>query len=208
MLDYFLHPAGYLGFFLFIAATGCGMPIPEEAAIVIAGVLCSQHQLQWYYAFPACLLGAVVGDSFMYAIGHRWGHSIFTLHPRFAKLFATENEQQFQKAVEAHALKVMLVARFLVGIRAPVYLMTGVVRLPFRRFLLYDIISASLVVGAVFGLSYLFGDQVTQWVRHAEIRATLVVLLILIAIVAILYYRHKDQVLAMIFDRDVPPAEN
>ena len=209
MFSWLLHPTSYLGFFVFIALTGCGMPIPEEAAIVLAGVLSSQQGgLDWRIAFPVCLAGAVVGDSFMYAIGYRWGHGIFTAHPRFAKLFATENEQQFQKAVEAHALKVMLIARFLVGIRAPVYLMTGIVRLPFRRFLMYDVISASLVVGVVFGLSYLFGEQVTEWVRHAEIKATLVVLLIIIAVIAVLYYRHRDQVLNMIFDRDVPPAEN
>src|SRR6476619_1387144 len=129
MLGFVLHPTSYLGFFLFIAATGCGMPIPEEAAIVVAGVLSSQQQLYWPIAFGVCLAGAVVGDTFMYAIGHRWGHNIFTMHPRFAKLFATENEKQFQQAVETHALKVMLIARFLVGIRAPVYVMTGVVRL-------------------------------------------------------------------------------
>ena len=208
MLNWILHPANYLAIFVFIAATGCGMPIPEEAAIVVAGVLSSQHQLHWPYALLACILGAIVGDSFMYAIGYRWGHGIFTSHPRFAKLFASENEEQFQKAVEAHALKVMLVARFLVGIRAPVYLMTGVVRLPYRRFLLYDLISASLVVGTVFGLSYWFGEQVAGWVKHAEIRATIVVVLIVIAVVAILYYRHREQVLNMIFGRDVPPAES
>lgn len=209
MLGFLLHPSSYLGFFLFIAATGCGMPIPEEAAIVVAGVLSSQQNgLDWRIAFAVCLAGAVVGDSFMYAIGYRWGHGIFTSHPRFAKLFATENEQQFQKAVEAHAFKVMLIARFLVGIRAPVYVMTGVVHLPFRRFLLYDVISASLVVGVVFGLSYVFGEQVTDWVRHAEIKATLVVLLLIIAAVAILYYRHREYVLNMLFGSDVPPAEN
>ncbi|HVT30450.1 MAG TPA: DedA family protein [Lacipirellulaceae bacterium] len=208
MLNWLLHPANYLAIFLFIAATGCGMPIPEEAAIVVAGVLSSQHQLYWPYALAACLAGAIVGDSFMYAIGYRWGHGIFTSHPRFAKLFAAENEKQFQKAVEAHALKVMLVARFLVGIRAPVYVMTGVVRLPYRRFLLYDLLSASLVVGTVFGLSYWFGEQVAGWVKHAEIRATIVVVLIVIAAVAILYYRHREQVLNMIFGRDVPPAES
>jgi membrane protein DedA with SNARE-associated domain len=208
MLDWLIHPTGYLAIFLFIAATGCGMPIPEEAAIVVAGVLSSQHQLHWAYALIACLAGAIVGDSCMYAIGYRWGHGIFTSHPRFAKLFAAENEQQFQKAVEAHALKVMMVARFLVGIRAPVYVMTGVVRLPYRRFLVYDLISASLVVGTVFGLSYLFGEQVAGWVKHAEIRATIVVVLIVIAAVAILYYRHREQVLNMLFGRDVPPAKS
>jgi membrane protein DedA with SNARE-associated domain len=208
MLASLLHPSSYIGFFLFIALTGCGLPIPEEAAIVVAGVLSSQNQLDWRIAFAVCLAGAVVGDSCMYAIGYRWGHGIFTSHPRFAKLFASENEEQFQKAVEAHALKVMLLARFLVGIRAPVYVMTGVVRLPFRRFLLYDVISASMVVGVVFGLSYLFGEQVTVWVRHAEIRATIVVLLIAIAAVSILYYRNREYVMEMVFGREQPPAEN
>src|SRR3954466_13806900 len=191
MLASLLHPSSYLGFFIFIALTGCGLPIPEEAAIVVAGVFSSQDQLDWRIAFAVCLAGAVVGDSCMYAIGYRWGHGLFTAHPRFAKLFATENDQQFQKAVEAHALKVMLVARFLVGVRAPVYVMTGIVRLPFRRFLVYDIISASLVVGVVFGLSYLFGEQVADWVRHAEKRATIVVVLIVAAVLGILYYRYR-----------------
>lgn len=207
MLGSLLHPSSYLGFFLFIAATGCGMPIPEEAAIVVAGVLCSQDQLYWPIALVTCLAGAVVGDSFMYAIGYRWGHGIFTSHPRFAKLFATENEQQFQRAVEAHALKVMLIARFLVGIRAPVYVMTGVVHLPFRRFLLYDVISASLVVSVVFGLSYYFGEQVTGWVRHAEIKATVVVVLVVIAAIAILYYRHRDRVIELVFGNDNEPPK-
>jgi membrane protein DedA with SNARE-associated domain len=208
MLASLLHPSSYLGFFLFIAATGCGLPIPEEAAVVVAGVLSSQNQLDWRIAFAVCLAGAVVGDSFMYAIGYRWGHGIFTSHPRFAKLFASENEQQFQKAVEAHALKVMLLARFLVGVRAPVYVMTGVVRLPFRRFLIYDIISASLVVGVVFGLSYLFGEQVTDWVKHAEARATIVVLLIVIAVAGLLYYRNREQVMNFVFGRETPKTEN
>ncbi len=208
MLDLLYQHGSYLVIFVFIAATGCGMPIPEEAAIVVAGVLSSQQQLHWPWAFLSCLAGAIVGDTFMYGIGYHWGHGIFTSHPRFAKLFATENEQQFQRGVEAHALKVMMLARFLVGIRAPVYVMTGVVRLPFRRFLLYDVLSATLVVTAVFGLSYVFGEQVTGWVRHAEIRATLVVVLVIIVAIAIIYYRHRDYVLDMIFGREVPPAEH
>jgi membrane protein DedA with SNARE-associated domain len=208
MLASLLHPSSYLGFFLFIALTGCGLPIPEEAAIVVAGVLSSQNQLDWHIAFAVCLAGAVVGDTCMYAIGYRWGHGIFTSHPRFAKLFASENEQQFQKAVEAHALKVMLLARFLVGIRAPVYVMTGVVRLPFRRFLVYDVISAALVVAVVFGLSYLFGEQVTEWVKHAETRATIIVVLVVIAVLAILYYRNREQVMQFVFGGEQPPAEN
>jgi membrane protein DedA with SNARE-associated domain len=208
MLGSFFHPSSYLGIFLFIASTGCGMPIPEEVAIVIAGVLSAQQHLHTPTAFAACLAGAIVGDSLMYAIGYHFGHGIFTAHPRFAKLFATENERQFQDAVEYHAFKVMLLARFLIGVRAPVYVMSGVVRMSFRRFLFYDVICATLVVSIVFTLAYVFGDHVAQWVRQTEVVATLVVLLILVAIIAVVYYRHRQQVFDFLFPTEVPPAKN
>jgi membrane protein DedA with SNARE-associated domain len=200
--------SSYLGIFLFIVATGCGMPIPEEAAVVVAGVLSAQGHLVTGIAFAACLAGAIVGDSLVYAIGYHWGHGIFTSHPRFAKLLAAENEERFQQAIESHALKVMLFARFLIGIRAPVYVMTGVVRMPYRKFLLYDTISAAVVVSVVFWLSYMFGDHVREWVRHAEITATLIVVVVIAVIGGILYYRHRQTVLDFIFGSEVPPAEH
>jgi len=207
MLGSLLNPTGYVGIFVFIALTGCGLPIPEEAAIVVAGVLSAEGHLYTALAFVACLLGALVGDSFMYGIGYRWGHGVFTKHPRFAKLFAAENERQFQQAIGSHALKVMLLARFLVGVRAPVYVMTGVVRLPYRRFLLYDVISATLVVSSVFGLAFLFGDNVLRWVRHAELTATIVIVLAVVAVGGLIYYRHRNLVLDFIFGSDTPPVK-
>lgn len=208
MLGLLFHPSSYLGFFVFIAATGCGLPIPEEAAIVAAGVLSAQGHLVTYLAFAACLAGAIVGDSFMYAIGYRWGHRLFTSHPRFAKMLSEENEEQFQDAIESHALKVMLLARFLVGVRAPVYLMTGAVRMPYRRFLVYDCISAAAVVSVVFSLAYVFGNNVAEWIQHVEFRATLIVIGVLATIGGILYYRHRQQVLEFVFGSDPPPHES
>lgn len=208
MLASIFQPTSYLGIFLFIASTGCGMPLPEEVAIVIAGVLSAKGTLHIWLAFAACLAGAIVGDSLMYAIGYRWGHRIFTSHPRFAKLLAAENEEHFQRAIDGHALKVMLLARFLVGIRAPVYVMTGVVRMPYRRFLVYDIISATLVVSVVFSLAYSFGSNVQEWVHHAEFYATLVVLAVLAIVGGILYYRHRQTVMDFIFGNNPTPAEN
>jgi membrane protein DedA with SNARE-associated domain len=207
MLGSLFHPAGYLGFFVFIAATGCGLPIPEEAAIVIAGVLSSQGQLNPWIAFAACLAGAIVGDSFMYGIGYRWGHRLFTSHPRFAKLLAEENEAQFHQQLHNHALKIMFIARFLIGIRAPVYVMTGAIRMPYRRFIVYDIISATFVVGTVFWLSYMFGANVQEWVHHAEFFATLIVLAVVAIVGGVLYYMNRQAVLDFIFGNDPPPAE-
>jgi membrane protein DedA with SNARE-associated domain len=208
MLASLFHPSSYLGIFVLIASTGCGMPIPEEAFVVLAGVLSAQGHLHTGMAFAACLAGAIIGDSFMYGIGYRWGHRIFTSHPRFAKLLAAENEHQFQQSIENHSLKVMLLARFLIGVRAPVYVMTGVVRMPYRRFLIYDVISATLVVGVVFSLAYVFGDNVREWVHHAEFTATCIVVGVLAIVGGILYYRHRKEIVEFVFGNDPPPAEH
>jgi membrane protein DedA with SNARE-associated domain len=138
----------------------------------------------------------------IYAIGHRWGHGLLSYHPRLAKLLGAQREKRFERAIEQHALKVMLLSRFLVGIRGPVYLATGVVRLPYRLFLLYDLICASLVVGLFFGLSYAFGDHVLHWIRDAELTVTLAVLLVALGVGGFLYYRHRAKIYQLIFETE------
>ena len=48
--------------------------------------------------------------------------------------------------------------------------------MPFRRFILNDLICATLVVGTFFGLSFFFGKEITQLLRDAEMTFTLVFL--------------------------------
>jgi len=171
----FLLQFGYLGIILFLVLTGCGMPIPEEVAIVFAGVVSSQGHLQPEWAFAACLFGALLGDSIMYAIGYHFGHGLMAAHPKLGKFVGADHEKYFEQAIQRHGFKVMLLARFMVGVRGPVYLAAGVVRMPFRRFLLWDLICATLVVGSFFALSFAYGEQITALIRNAELTLTLAV---------------------------------
>jgi membrane protein DedA with SNARE-associated domain len=188
------HPTSYLGIVVFLVLTGCGMPIPEEVAVVVAGVLSAQGHLVPELALAACLAGAIMGDCLMYAIGYRWGHSLLSAHPRLAKFLRADREEAFEKAIERHALKVLLLSRFLVGIRGPVYLAAGVVRMPFRQFFLIDVFCATIVVGLFFWLSYAFGEEVVAWIRSAELTATIVVLLVAVIIGTYLYRRSRRKI--------------
>ena len=195
-----VHPTSYLGIVVFLVLTGCGLPIPEEVAIVVAGVLSAQGHLQPELALASCLVGAIAGDCIMYAIGYRWGHSLLSVHPRLAKFLRAEREVRFEQAIERHAFKVMLLSRFLVGIRGPVYLAAGVVRLPFRQFLMIDIVCASLVVVTFFLLSYAFGEEVIAWIRHAELTVTIVVLLGVAVVGTYLYRRSRRKITEAVMD--------
>ena len=176
MLDFLLQNGSYFGIILFLVLTGCGLPIPEEVPIILAGVLGSQGRLQPEWAFAACLIGALLGDSVMYAMGYHFGHGLLASHPKFAKFVGAEREEHFEQAILRHGFKVMLLARFMVGVRGPVYLAAGVVRMPFRRFLLWDLFCATLVVGTFFSLSYFYGEHIARLVRDAEMTFSLVVL--------------------------------
>jgi membrane protein DedA with SNARE-associated domain len=192
VVDFFIESFGYLGIVLFLVLTGCGLPIPEEFPIVFAGVLSSQGNLDPWFAFLACLIGALMGDSVMYAIGYHFGHGLAMRHPKLSKLLGAQREASFEQAIERHMFKVMALARFMVGVRGPVYLSAGVVRVPFRQFIMYDLVCATMVVGTFFSVAYYFGDQITDLLRDAEWALTLVVVLVVL-VAALWWLRKKKQ---------------
>ena len=86
----------------------------------------------------------------------------------------------------------MLLARFMVGVRGPVYLAAGVVRMPFRRFILNDLICATLVVGTFFYLSFSYGEEITGLLRDAEMTLTLI-LLAVVGVAFLWWMRRRRQ---------------
>lgn len=175
MLDFQLDHISYVGIILVLVLTGSGLPIPEEVPIVAAGYGASIGTLNPWGAFAACLVGALAGDAVLYTIGYHFGHSLITRHPRFAHLLHAEQEAKIEQMIRKHGLKVFFLARFMVGIRAPVYLAAGVLRMPFKRFLLIDAVCASSVVGLFFGLSYAYGEHLAGLIRRSEIGFTVLV---------------------------------
>lgn len=209
MLQFLLdHHLGYLGIVAFLALCGVGVPIPEEAPLVLAGVLSSQNALHPGLAFFSCLGGALLGDSIMYAIGRKLGHAWLTKHPSISRFIDADKEEQFEHAVRRHGFKVLLLTRFLVGVRGPVYYAAGAAKVPYLRFLMWDSIGATVVVSLVFGLAYRFGEPIAKLVREAEEIATILVVLALALVgVYVIYKKQVGRVSAALQDITEHDAE-
>jgi membrane protein DedA with SNARE-associated domain len=191
MFEWLIGNSSYLGIILFLGLTGCGLPLPEELAIVAAGVAASAGTLHPWVAFVSCLAGALLGDCVMYAIGYHFGHNLAKKHPRFAHLLHAEREAKTEELMRRHGLKVFLISRFMVGLRSPIYLTAGILRISFRRFLLIDVLCATIVVGIFYWLSFYFGELIRYWILRLEVAVTLVVLLA-IAGGAIYFWRRRQ----------------
>jgi membrane protein DedA with SNARE-associated domain len=189
----------YLGVFVTLVLTGTGLPIPEEVPVLLAGAAAHYGELNPWLAFVTCVVGAVCGDCVMYFIGHHWGYGFFRDHPFFARLWHVERFNQVQHMFHRHGLKVLVFARFLVGIRGPVYLASGILRVPFRRFILVDSLSATSVVGVFFSLSYFYArhmEQAWKWIREGQLTLTVIVVLGVAAVIIYYWRRHRKHLAA------------
>jgi membrane protein DedA with SNARE-associated domain len=165
----------YLGFGIPIVLTGMGLPVPEEFFIIAAGLASHNGVLEPWAALLTCIIAAILGDCSMYAIGYHFGHGLLREHRWFAWLLNPRAERKMEQQIREHGLKALFITRFLVGVRSPVYVAAGVLRIPFRYFIVWDVIAASIVVSVFFGLSFLFAQQINDlWarIRKAEIALT------------------------------------
>jgi len=190
MSEFILTHGSYLAIILVLVLTGTGLPIPEEVPIIAAGVLSANQQLVWWLALPACLFGALAGDCVMYWIGFHFGRNVVREHRYWAHFVTPEREAQIEHMLHVHGLKVFFLARFLVGLRSPVYLTAGIMRVPFRRFFLIDLVCATSVIGVFFGLSYYFGEVIAAWITRIEIVLTVIVVTGLLSAGIYFWRRH------------------
>lgn len=176
MYDYVLEffsqgTSAYGAIVLILVATGAGIPIPEEIPVFAAGVLSRHETLHAGLAFAACLVGAILGDCVMYSLGRYFGRSLLREKHWFAPFLTPEREALIEENIKRHGLKVFLLARFLVGLRSPVFLAAGILRVPFRRFILTDLFCATLVISFFFSLGYIFAYKIRDWleaIKQAE----------------------------------------
>jgi membrane protein DedA with SNARE-associated domain len=196
---------GYLGIIFYMILTGCGFPMPEEVAIIAGGALAANGQLHWGLTLGALLIGALLGDCVMYYIGYHFGRRLLEQNRFWNRVITPEREKKVEALLAQHGIKVLLGARFLVGLRGPMYITAGILKVPFRRFVLADLFCATLVVTLFFAISYFYGAQVVKAIHQEQGWLTIAVLTaaIIAGGIGLWWYLRRKKVLAT----DNPPQQ-
>ena len=159
-----------LGFFLSLVAAGIGFPIPEELPVIGAGVWVGTNPElgpERWLALPICIAGVVISDCLLYGLGRMWGPGL--LRNRWvARFLSPEKKVQIESNFQKHGIRILLYVRWLPGIRAPMFVTAGTMRLDFRRFVVADGLSSMIGHSLLFLLGYLFGEQFMSLVTRAE----------------------------------------
>jgi undecaprenyl-diphosphatase len=159
-----------------------GFIFPGETAVVLGGVLASEHKVALWIVFVAASVGAVLGDSVGYYVGRRWGHRL--LERAGGRLL---KRSQIDKAVGFVARRGgpgIFIGRFTTVLRVLVPGVAGMAEMRYRRFLIFNAtggIAWSIVfatIGFVAGKSFARVEKTASTAGLVVVGAVVVLLLL------------------------------
>ncbi|MGK4579372.1 DedA family protein [Kitasatospora sp. HPMI-4] len=192
LLDGYGYPA--VGALVFL--DNCAIPVPGQTILVLAAVYAGTGRLSIAGVTAVAVLAAVAGHGVGYLIGrtgglallHRWGRYLLLTEERLA-----EADRFFGR----HGPKVVLVARFIDGLRQTGGIISGAAELRPRRFMVADVVGALLWVGVWASVGYAAGADIGPLYAKAlhyqgVLLIVLVLLVVALVVVRILRRRHRS----------------
>lgn len=186
---------GYVAVFMILLLCGFGLPIPEDITLVAGGIISGLGFADVHTMFVVCMAGVLVGDGTMFMLGRIYGQRILGFAP-IRRIVTPQRFAQVQEKFARYGNWVLFVARFLPGLRSPIFITAGMSRrISPWRFLLMDGLAACISVPIWVYLGD-YGAYNREWLLHMVKKGQHgIFLLIAIGAVALLfmYFRHRNK---------------
>lgn len=185
---------GYLAVFFILLLCGMGVPIPEDVTLVAGGVLAGVGAANVHLMVVVSYLGVMLGDSAMFCLGHFFNDSLRKSR-WFRKILSPQRMMRIDYLYARYDNRVLFMARFMPGLRAPAFVMAGMnQRIPFWRFLLIDG-AAALVSVPIWVYIGEYGAEKHEWLLSVirDFKWLLAGIAVVVVVVWWLYRRRKKQ---------------
>jgi membrane protein DedA with SNARE-associated domain len=195
LLDNFTH-YGYFAVFFVLLLCGFGLPIPEDITLVAGGIIAGlEDNINVHMMLFVSMAGVLIGDSTMFVLGRIYGEKI--LQNKWISRWLTQKRyEKVQYHFDKYGEYVLFVARFLPGLRSPIFMTAGATdKIPFWKFLMFDGLAALISVPVWVYLGY-FGannrDWLMTWVHRGQTSILIAIGALLLLIVAFLLLKKKS----------------
>ena len=170
-------------------------PYPSDAFVLVFSFLAGQGYFNVYIMYPIIVVGALTGIMILYHIGEKRGDDLIELMARsfLGRIFPVKMIERAKAAFAKRGDLIVLLNRFLPGMRAPLCFAAGIVKIDKKKFFWYSLISVLLwnlflvIIGFYVGSTW---SEAANFLKQYNIIAALV-LIILIIIFAVVYFRKR-----------------
>ena len=190
-----IHDYGLVVVAAVIGLESVGFPFPGESALILASIFAgTKHQLNIVSVVLTAASAAVAGQMIGYVIGREFGYWLLLRYGPYVRI--TEGRIKLGEYLFLrHGGKIIIIARFVPLLRALAGILAGANRMPWRQFMLANVVGAC-AWSALFGFAaYMLGREVER-VAGPLVIVIGVAAVIVIAIGANFVGRHEAQLVA------------
>lgn len=183
---------GYWAVALGLLLENAGLPVPGETILLLSSFLAySEHELQLPWIVVVATLAATLGDNIGFALGYYGGRPLLM---RYQSIFRIQNQTltRGESLFARFGAVTVFFARFVFGMRIIAGPLAGVLRMTWRKFVLFNFLGAAVWVTAISGVGYLFGRHWERLARDVKRFDTGVAILVLLG-AAFLWWRSRRE---------------
>jgi membrane protein DedA with SNARE-associated domain len=183
----FFQSYGYVAVFGILLLCGMGLPVPEDISLIAGGIISGLGYADVNLMLFICLLGVLLGDGIMYNLGRIFGERFFDKKVG-GKIITHARYEAILQWFGRYGRWVLFAARFMPGLRAPIFVTAGVTRFcSFTVFMAIDGFAAIISVPVWVYIGY-YGasnvDLLTKWVVRSKY-GVLVILFVVAAVIGV-----------------------
>ncbi|MEV4435019.1 DedA family protein [Streptomyces sp. NPDC049555] len=151
-----------------IGLESLGIPLPGEIVLVSATLLAaSQDHINPYVLGACAVAGAIVGDSIGYLIGRKGGKPLLEwLGRRFPKHFGPHHVATAERSFHKWGMWAVFVGRFIALLRIFAGPLAGVLKMPYWKFLIANVLGGIVWAGGTVAVIYTVGKVAEEWLKR------------------------------------------
>lgn len=130
---------------------------------MILGILIRFGVFSFIPVYGAVMLGDLLGDSFWYYVGYKWGHAFIK---KFGKYFSIteESTQKIIKIFQRYRNRILVISKVTngLGFSFITLITAGMAKIPFKKYLTLNLIGQFFWSGILIGTGYFFSNAYLQ----------------------------------------------
>lgn len=191
LLRHYFAEHGYWTVAVVLLLENTGIPLPGESTLLFAAFLAfSERHLTLWGIIAVGIVACTLGDNLGYWIGYHGGRPLLE-HQRRIFRISDEHLHRGERFFERYGSFTIFFARFVFGMRIIAGPLAGVLKMPWRKFVLFNFLGAALWVSVIASLGYFFGSRWDSLTSDlARVQLLLVAVLVVLGI--ILWWRSRQ----------------
>src|SRR5437016_5724223 len=186
--DYLAH-YGYWAIAAALLLENAGLPVPGETMLLLASFLAySEHHLRLPYIILVGVCAATIGDNLGFLLGHYGGEPLLERYRKVPRVYRTL--ARAERLIQRYGSFAIFIARFIAGMRIIAGPLAGVLRMPWRKFVVFNFLGAAVWVTVISGAGYFFGQHWERLLRDMK-RFDIVVAILVLLTAVFLWWRGR-----------------